>query len=94
MTCLFLTPLPMMGYYSGYDGYLPFGHLAFFGPALMILFWIFIIALVIYFVRSGACMSGKSEKHDGETALDVLKKRYARGEIDKKEFDAMKKDIL
>lgn len=28
-----------------------------------------------------------------ETALDILKKRYARGEIDKPEFDARKKDL-
>lgn len=29
----------------------------------------------------------------GESALDILKKRYAQGEITREEFEAMKKDL-
>lgn len=36
-----------------------------------------------------AYISGES----GENAVDILKKRYARGEITKEEFESMKKDL-
>ena len=63
-----------------------------FGWIFMILFWALVILGVIYLVRllAGGSKSSKSD----ESAIDILKKRYAKGEISKEEFEARKKDIL
>ena len=58
---------------------------------LMVLFWVLVIVGIVYLIRSfiGAERKGMKE----ESALDILKKRYARGEISKEEFEEKKKDI-
>jgi putative membrane protein len=38
-------------------------------------------------------MRGTTEGERQETALDILKKRYAKGEISKEKFEEKKKDI-
>jgi len=65
--------------------------------------WIFpIVMIVVMFVicflfwgrrggRSSWC--GFGEQKDSETPLEILKKRYAKGEISKEEFETIKKDL-
>ena len=62
-----------------------------FGWIFMVFFWALVILGVVYLLK---LVSGgtKSEKQE-ETALDILRKRYARGEISKEEFEEKKKDI-
>jgi len=59
------------------------------------LFWIIIIGLVVYLiVKLANRSSAGSNNQTNETPLDILKKRYARGEISKEEFESKKKDLI
>ena len=74
---------PMM--YGPYGGGMWFFHFFFW-----LLIIIGIVLLIVWVVRRTGTHAGG---HDEETALDLLKKRYARGEISKEEYDKMRKDI-
>ncbi len=58
------------------------------------LFWIIIIGVIVYLIVRLTGQAGKSPGDQrGETPLEILKKRYARGEISKEEFERMKNDL-
>jgi putative membrane protein len=50
-----------------------------------------IVFLVVWLVRQ---MPRKPGEGEDESAIDILKRRYARGEISREEYERMKKDIL
>ena len=64
-----------------------------FGGSFMALVLLIIVAVIIYFVYQ------QSKKASGpgfpwhEAPLDILKKRYAGGEITKEEFERLKRDL-
>jgi putative membrane protein len=62
----------------------------------MVIFWIAVIVGIVLLIR-WLIISTRTPSHgtsSGESALDILKKRYARGEIDKQEFEEKKKDLM
>ena len=66
-------------------------------PLFMPIFWLVMIALCLYFIfgRRGAKRPWEPGRSpEGENALDILKKRYAKGEISQDEFERMKRDIM
>lgn len=79
----------VMMHWDGYGWGMGFGWL------LMIFFWVLAIAASVLLVRR--LISFGDRKGQGpqpsETALDILKKRYARGEISRDDYERIKKDI-
>lgn len=80
---------------SGFDG------MGFFGGSGMLfglLFWIGVLVLVVWAVTN-LFPAGRSEiKVPGapgspETALDILKRRYAAGEINQAEFEQARRTL-
>ncbi|MFZ2193492.1 MAG: SHOCT domain-containing protein [Candidatus Moraniibacteriota bacterium] len=70
------------------------------GFIFMLVFWVLVIwaifALVRVFLGRGSSCCGTHHKEIGaktSNAIDILKERYAKGEITKEDFDRMKKNI-
>lgn len=60
-----------------------------FGGIIMLIFWVVVILLIVWIIKQ---VGGQNNK-DNQSALNILKERYAKGEISKEEFESKKKDI-
>jgi len=77
----------MYGYYGNWMGQSLFGGLS------MVVFWVIVGFFVYWLVKNN---KGKINFHSdnmNKTALEILKERYAKGEITKEEFDKIKNDL-
>ena len=63
---------------------------------LMPIVWIVVLGLIIWVVVAGSHRSGEADSpaYRDDSPVEILKRRYARGEIDKEEFEAKKKDLV
>jgi putative membrane protein len=57
---------------------------------MMLVFWGVVIAGLVLGIR---WLIGQDREAKSDTALDILRQRYARGEINKEEFEARKRDL-
>ena len=61
--------------------------------AFMWIFWIALIALIVWAFVAITARSRPSAGGGSETPMDVLKKRLARGEIDAEEYRRLKTEL-
>jgi len=77
----------MAGFGSGFD-------IA--GTIISVLFWIAVFFLIVTLFRSFGNHyheEDNDETGNEDTALQILRERYAKGEITKRQFQDMKKDL-
>ena len=63
---------------------------------LMPFFWILFLGLIIWAVVAlvrGLSESRGSDSSKADSPLEILKRRYAKGEINKEEYEEKKKDL-
>jgi putative membrane protein len=65
-----------------------FGWFAVFGGLL----WLILLGIIIYLVVSLLAPGREPRRHD-EDPLEIAKRRYARGEITREEFEQIRKDL-
>ena len=63
---------------------------------LMPILWIVVIGLIVWAVAAAVRRPGDSDTTSrmGDSPLEILKRRYARGEIAKQEYEDRKKDLI
>jgi len=71
--------------------YAEYGHMNMF-HGMGMLFWFVMFVIIVMIALSFFKKNDYVLKKD--SALDILKNRYAKGEINKEEFDTIKKDII
>jgi len=57
---------------------------------MMLVFWALVIAGLVLGIR---WLAGQGRPERPDRALDILRERYARGEINKEEFEARRRDL-
>ena len=84
------------GYYGGQGPGRWGGHMMNYGYGyggmFMWIIFLIVIGLLIYFIVQAQKTKGQTPTQN-ESHLDILKKRYAKGEITKEEYERMKKDL-
>ncbi len=60
----------------------------------MMIIPVIVLGLIIWAIFAFTRQSNTQGSSNGDSAIEILKKRYARGEISKEEFEERKKNLL
>jgi putative membrane protein len=84
-----------MGYGMMGPGMMGNWGMGWFGMIFMMIFWVLVIVGLVLLIKwlIQTTSNGKGSEQTGSRAIDILKERYARGEIDRDEFESKKKDL-
>ncbi len=63
------------------------------GWLTMVLFWALVVVGIVALVRFVATRSATPHVSGSETPLEILRRRYAAGELTKEQFEQMKRDV-
>jgi len=63
-----------------------------YGGMFMWIIFLIVIGVLIYFILQAQKTKGRTPTQE-ESPLDILKRRYANGEIAREEYERMKKDL-
>jgi putative membrane protein len=78
---------------QGPGGWGPMMHYGFgYGGMFMWIIFLIVIGLLIYFIVQAQKTKSKTASKN-ESPLDILQRRYARGDIAREEYERMKKDL-
>ena len=87
-------PLADRPAYQNYGWDWSWGHMIF-GSLMMILFWGGVILAIVLVVRGlGGGTADRETRAGGKSSLDIFNDRFARGDIDKAEYEERKKLLL
>ena len=82
----------MWGYGPSMIGYGGFGFINLIFSVFWIVIVVWVITMLVRAIRGKSVWHGENLRF-GSSALDILKERYAKGEIDRKEFEEKKADL-